>query len=35
MYEYGDGGDLFYLSSTSRQDTVDMLNEFIKKEGHA
>lgn len=32
MFDYGDMGSLFYLSSAKREDMLKVLREFIKKE---
>lgn len=32
IYSYGEGGDLFYISSAMREDMLKMLKEFISKQ---
>lgn len=32
LYDYGEGGSTFYISSADREDTIKLLKEFIDRE---
>ena len=32
IFSYGEGGDLFYMSSAERESVLETMEEFIKKE---
>lgn len=33
LFRYGEGGDLFYISSAQRADVLQMMREFLEKAG--
>ncbi len=34
LFEYGEGGSLFYISSAQRPDIINVMKEFIKRNEH-
>jgi len=34
LFEYGEGGALFYISSALREDIISVMKEFIKRNEH-
>lgn len=34
LFDYGDGGNMFYTSSAKREDMIKALKEFIQKQQH-
>lgn len=32
IYDYGEGGNMFYLSSAQREDMINSMKEFIEKQ---
>lgn len=33
IFTYGEGGDLFYMSSALREDMIKTMKEFLRKQG--